>query len=78
MPKVIIALLVLLFSVFSFASTNHHDNYFQQHLNYVIDAKLDVDLKRIDANQELIYFNFSPDSLKEIYFHLYLNLGLQK
>lgn len=62
----------LLFT-FSSAASNHHHSYFQQHVRYSISAKLDPDLKRIDAEQRLIYFNNSPDTLSEIYFHLYLN-----
>ncbi|MGD9899519.1 MAG: M1 family aminopeptidase [Calditrichaceae bacterium] len=56
-----------------FASTKHHEKYFQQYVNYTINAKLDPFLHRVDANQELLYTNHSPDTLKIIYFHLYMN-----
>ncbi len=56
-----------------FASTKHHDQYFQQYVSYTINAKLDPYLHRVDAGQELLYTNHSPDTLKVIYFHLYMN-----
>jgi len=48
-----------------------HDGYWQQDVDYKIDAKLyDTELT-IDGHEELIYTNNSSDTLKTIYFHLY-------
>ncbi|KAA3617540.1 MAG: hypothetical protein D8M58_01740 [Calditrichaeota bacterium] len=49
------------------------ENYFQQYVNYVIDANLNDVENQIDAQQQLLYINHSPDTLKSIYFHLYFN-----
>jgi len=49
------------------------ENYFQQYVNYVIDAKLNDGQNQIEANEQLLYVNHSPDTLSSIYFHLYFN-----
>ncbi|MDZ7341027.1 MAG: hypothetical protein ONB27_06680, partial [candidate division KSB1 bacterium] len=48
-------------------------DYWQQFVHYSIDAKLDANAQLIHARQTLIYQNNSPDTLKELYFHLYPN-----
>ena len=45
----------------------------QQHVDYTITAQLLPKEFKIDAKQTLIYTNNSPDTLKKVYFHLYLN-----
>ncbi len=47
--------------------------YFQQKVAYDLDARLDGQSHIIHVNQGLIYINQSPDTLSEIYFHLYMN-----
>lgn len=47
--------------------------YWQQDAHYAIKAKLDHKNFRIVANEELVYVNNSPDTLNEVYFHLYQN-----
>src|SRR4030042_294623 len=64
--------LVLSLSVFPGYSQNA-SCYFQQHVTYEIDASLSIGLNRINIKQMLLYKNNSPDTLKVIYFHLYLN-----
>jgi hypothetical protein len=54
-------------------STPHHEVYFQQYVNYKIDVRLDINLSRLDVKEILLYTNHSPDTLKELYFHLYIN-----
>ena len=68
----IIFLLIFLFQSM-FSSTPHHTEYFQQSLNYKIDVKLDINLHRLDTKEILLYTNHSPDTLKHLYFHLYIN-----
>ncbi len=47
--------------------------YWQQDVHYTIKAEIDDSLNLIDAKLELIYTNNSPDTLRELYFHLYQN-----
>ena len=47
--------------------------YFQQDVRYTIAARLDEPSGILTASARLIYRNNSPDTLREIYFHLYLN-----
>lgn len=47
--------------------------YFQQYVNYKIDAHLNDIENQVEANEYLIYVNHSPDTLNKVYFHLYFN-----
>jgi hypothetical protein len=47
--------------------------YWQQEIAYTIDATIDEKENTITGNQSLIYTNHSPDTLHELYFHLYQN-----
>ncbi|GAA4451875.1 M1 family metallopeptidase [Rurimicrobium arvi] len=47
--------------------------YWQQDVHYSINARIDESDNRIDATQQLEYWNNSPDTLKYVYFHLYQN-----
>ena len=47
--------------------------YWQQDVHYRIKAALDDTAERIDAKLELTYFNNSPDTLRQVFFHLYQN-----
>ncbi len=47
--------------------------YWQQRIEYRITAKLDEKLQNVHATGELLYVNQSPDTLREMYFHQYLN-----
>jgi hypothetical protein len=50
--------------------------YFQQHVHYTLAATFNDDLTSpsIDGTGNLLYTNNSPDTLHELYFHLYWNL----
>lgn len=61
-----LALFILLPSSFS-------QNYFQQQANYVIDVTLNDKLHLLEAVAHLTYINHSPDTLHDMYFHLYPN-----
>ena len=51
-----------------------YEGYWQQDVHYKIDAILYDSLNLIDVpNYQLVYWNNSPDTLTEIYFHLYQN-----
>ena len=47
--------------------------YWQQHVHYRIVARLDEAATRLHSRGELVYVNSSPDTLREMYFHQYLN-----
>ena len=47
--------------------------YWQQHVRYRIVARLDEPAMRLRSRGELVYVNNSPDTLREMYFHQYLN-----
>ncbi len=47
--------------------------YWQQDVHYTIKANVDETKDIIDASEELVYWNNSPDDLNELYFHLYQN-----
>ncbi len=66
-------LLISLFSVVSFAQNNPNPGYWQQHIDYKIDVKMDVKTFQYKGTQEIVYTNNSADTLKKVYFHLYPN-----
>ena len=47
--------------------------YWQQRVHYRIAARLDERSAILHASGTLVYVNNSPDSLRELYFHQYLN-----
>ena len=50
-----------------------HEGYWQQDVYYQIKAKLDDVAEIITGEEELVYYNNSPHTLTEAYFHLYQN-----
>lgn len=48
-----------------------YDGYWQQDVHYRIDARLDDRLDQVTADMTLTYHNNSPDTLHEVFFHLY-------
>jgi hypothetical protein len=48
-------------------------NYWQQVVDYHINVTIDDVKDRVSGDEVLIYQNNSPDTLKEVYFHLYWN-----
>ncbi|MDZ7402164.1 MAG: M1 family aminopeptidase [candidate division KSB1 bacterium] len=49
------------------------ESYWQQFVHYRIRASLDCNTHSIHAIEELEYHNLSPDTLTELFFHLYPN-----
>lgn len=47
--------------------------YWQQDVQYKIDATIDETDNRIDGDETLVYWNNSPDTLHYVYFHLFQN-----
>src|SRR5690242_10175203 len=49
------------------------EGYFQQDVKYTIHVSLNDKKHELTADEELIYKNNSPDTLNELYFHLWPN-----
>lgn len=64
--------LAIAFSLF-ILFTNGQRPYFQQQVDYRIDARLDDSLHQIEATASIQYRNQSPDTLHYIWFHLWPN-----
>jgi len=47
--------------------------YWQQKVDYTMTVNMDVESWKYDGHQELTYTNHSPDTLKRVFYHLYLN-----
>lgn len=64
-----------------FAQSNHrywknkkpYNGYWQQDVAYSMKVKIDERKLTVGGNLELLYTNNSPDTLKEVFFHLYQN-----
>jgi hypothetical protein len=54
-----------------------YEGYWQQDVAYKIRATLIDSIDVIDATEELTYYNNSPDTLTNAYFHLYQNAFLK-
>jgi aminopeptidase N len=52
---------------------NPKPGYWQQDVHYQLKANLKDETDIVDANEALRYTNNSPDTLHELYFHLYQN-----
>lgn len=45
--------------------------YWQQHVDYTMDVKMDVNTFNYEGTQKLIYTNNSPDNLEQVFYHLF-------
>ncbi|SFJ72993.1 M1 family metallopeptidase [Myroides guanonis] len=73
MNKILIAIAILSTSIFTHAQKNPNPGYWQQRVNYQMDVNMDVEKFTYEGTQKLTYSNNSPDTLKNVYFHLYFN-----
>jgi hypothetical protein len=64
---------LVLCSVSLLFSQRNTSGYWQQHVDYTMEVKMDVETFNYSGTQQLIYTNNSPDSLKKVFFHLYFN-----
>ncbi|MEZ4979292.1 MAG: hypothetical protein R2772_08335 [Chitinophagales bacterium] len=55
------------------ANKKPHSDYWQQDVYYKIYATINEKTDIIEGQEQLIYWNNSPDTLKVVYFHLYQN-----
>ncbi len=51
----------------------HAQTYFQQQVDYDMDVELMVNDKKYEATATIKYYNNSPETISEIYFHLWAN-----
>lgn len=74
MKKIITGLLSLS-PLFMLAQTPTATNagYWQQRVRYVMDIDVNAETNRFTGKQKLEYWNNSPDTLTEVYYHLYWN-----
>ncbi|MEW7280497.1 M1 family metallopeptidase [Aquimarina sp. 2201CG1-2-11] len=55
------------------ALAQNNTSYWQQHVDYKMDVDIDVEKFQYEGTQELIYTNNSPDTLYQVFYHLYFN-----
>ena len=73
MKKLYLLLIALSTSVF--AQHNHpNPGYWQQHADYKMEVKMDVENFDYAGTQQLTYTNNSPDTLHQVFYHLYLRI----
>jgi len=64
-------LLFLLFGLVAFAQPQ--PGYWQQQVDYTMEVDIDVKTFKYSGTQDLVYTNKSPDTLKQVFYHLYFN-----
>ncbi|MBQ4820027.1 M1 family metallopeptidase [Aquimarina sp. MMG016] len=60
------------FAVFSITAQNN-TSYWQQHVDYTMNIDMNVQNFKYEGTQELVYTNNSPDTLNQVFYHLYFN-----
>ena len=67
----------LVFSIFlaacSVVSSQNSFNYWQQHVDYTMSVDMDVANWQYTGTQKLVYTNHSPDTLTQVFYHMYFN-----
>ena len=62
-----------LFILLSLSLSAYSQNDWQQAVDYKMVVDIDVKTFKYSGEQELLYTNNSPDSLKKVFYHLYFN-----
>lgn len=74
MKKIITGLLILSpLLILAQAAQPSLPGYWQQRVKYVMDIDVNAETNRFTGKQKLEYWNNSPDTLTEVYYHLYWN-----
>ncbi|WP_438426125.1 M1 family metallopeptidase [Aquimarina macrocephali] len=55
------------------AIAQNNTSYWQQHVDYTMNVDMNVENFQYEGTQELIYSNNSPDTLYQVFYHLYFN-----
>jgi hypothetical protein len=66
-------LFISCFPFFLWAQNNPNPGYWQQHVDYKMDVKMDVKKFQYTGKQEIVYTNNSADTLHKVYYHLFNN-----
>ncbi len=66
---------ILFASILGISSLHSQNNttYWQQRINYTMDIDMDVENFQYEGTQEIVYSNNSPDTLHQVFYHLYFN-----
>ncbi len=64
--------LTFFFAAASLVAQNN-TSYWQQHVDYKMNVDMDVKTFQYEGTQELVYTNNSPDTLNQVFYHLYFN-----
>ena len=65
-------ILVFCSGLASLESQNNFE-YWQQHVDYTMDVKMDVNTFNYGGSQKLIYTNNAPEDLERVFYHLFYN-----
>lgn len=65
--------ILLAITAFIQTSCSAQRGYWQQHAKYKMDIDMDAKNHQFKGEQELIYTNNSPDTLNNVFYHLYYN-----
>ncbi len=61
-------------SIFTFPALAQGNNtYWQQNADYKMNIQMDAENYQYEGTQEITYTNNSPDTLKQVFYHLYFN-----
>lgn len=71
--RFILLLQLLVLSKLVSASNEKKRPYFQQEVNTTIRVRLDDENHGLHADADIVYINHSPDTLQQLYFHLWPN-----
>ncbi|NND10380.1 MAG: M1 family metallopeptidase [Flavobacteriaceae bacterium] len=55
------------------SSDNNPSGYWQQHVDYTMEIDFDVKTSQYKGKQTIVYTNNSPDTLDNVFYHLYFN-----
>ncbi|PPK86375.1 peptidase M1-like protein [Neolewinella xylanilytica] len=69
----ILSFVFLLFTCAAAAQLTAQPDRWQQRVVYDMDIDVDADNHQYTGNQQLTYFNNSPDTLDKVFYHLYFN-----
>jgi len=61
------------FLIFGASNSKGQHGYWQQRVEYDMDIDFDVATHQFLGEQDLVYFNNSPDTLFKVFYHLYFN-----
>ena len=63
----------LLFLLVTNQVVNAQSGYWQQHVDYTMQITMDTEKHQFAGTQKLVYTNNSPDTLNQVFYHLYFN-----